>query len=224
MKFKLDSFWEPVKDIFSSGGGSGPINPEVGAPSSPNTTNGTNPQNPSSFGQQTNQAVSDLVKEMQKRDPNNPNYSFGPQSEKGKQGYEMFRSLYGEDTSAVGPDAQDFSRRTKENLDKDSISARNYLNAANQRLARSNMKAGLRGIDTAGMQEELYRKANYDAQAQNQAFKQQMLAKYGSNIGARQQGATALILGYENVGVAGQQAPRVDYGSGFSLFNPSSWI
>ncbi len=129
----------------------------------------------------------------------------------------LVKDLYGENLGGTAQDAQAYAQRVREGINKGSNLARNTAmqQARNTNIAQK--KAGLKGVDTTGLQSEIYRKMASEEKVQDQNYRDDALARYGKNISGRISGASSIISGFEGINVASQQAPNVNYGGGISV-------
>jgi hypothetical protein len=110
--------------------------------------------------------------------------------------------LYGESPMQTGRDAKNYSNIVRDSVNQNSLKADLMRKTSMNDLYRGNAKAGLSGVDTTGASSNLSRRANYEADAYNQEYKDKNLDRYGKNVGSRLSGQYGVITGKDAQAIA----------------------
>lgn len=126
----------------------------------------------------------------------------------------MDASRYYGQQSEIGADSQDYTSRLKAALNGNSANADKYLVTQSRKTGLANAKAGLSGVDNMGLDEQNRRNTMFQADAQNQEYRDNALKAFGSNVGARISGTESLKASGAGRSLASKPTSTMSYDSG----------
>ena len=134
-----------------------------------------------------------------------------------KSGLQFGQLLYGQGIADVGKEAAEYGQMLKGQLGKEYAGSDLYRQELGQRSGKIAAQSGLSGTNMAATQEQMNRKASMDAAKMNQDYQNSMLALYGKNISAKQQGLASQYQAGAGIGQAQTPTPTPSYNSGISV-------
>lgn len=141
----------------------------------------------------------------------------GDLTNKGKrqqQGYYLAKGITGQEVGQSGVDMQKVKQMRENALNSKSVDADLAARASGDKLAKANNRAGMSGVDTAGLIADSARRGQMEAAAINQKHQQTALDKFAQNVMSMAGINLSTIQAYENMGEAEKPLPVANYDSG----------
>lgn len=141
----------------------------------------------------------------------------GELTEKGKrqqQGYFMGKAITGQEIGQSGVDMQKIKQMREQALGKKTVDADLAARASSDKISKLQNKAGMSGVDTAGMIADSARRGQMEAAAINQKAQQTAIDKFAQNVMTMAGINLSTMQAYENMGEAQRPLPVPNYDSG----------
>jgi hypothetical protein len=142
--------------------------------------------------------------------------SYGSQQELDAtgEGLGFAKALYGENIGDVGKDMADYRNALKGRQNQDYAGADSLRQGTSLQVGKAASQAGLSGVNTLAMQNQLYSKGSMAANTANQDYQDKALAAEGKDIGNRASGEAGLVTAFKGLGVSRTPASTPNYDSG----------
>lgn len=141
----------------------------------------------------------------------------GELTDKGRrqqQGYFTAKAITGQDVGQSGIDMQKVKKMREDALNAKAVDADLAARSTGDKIGKLQQKAGMSGVDVAGMVSDSARRGQMEAAAINQRAQQTALDRFAQNVASMAGINLSTIQAYENMGNAEEPVPTIQYDSG----------